>query len=180
MIFLPKNFEILTCALRNTMQRLILKNGIKEKYLINLRKIHLAEALYSNQKLPVNIYDYSLSLLKAARDKKAGTNKGFDYSADFIDNVIINPKLYTAVLLSICNKSSRISLSSDRGKLVIKAELNGNFQFRKIPDYTFLKEINSGRLVVIINAEKTKKPAIKYETDSEYFLNPLSVINIYL
>ena len=180
MIFLPNNFEILTCALRNTMQRLILKNGIKEKYLINLRKIHLAEALYSNQKLPVNIYDYSLSLLKAARDKKADTNKAFDFFVSYLDRVIINPKLFTAILLSICNKSSRISLSSDRGKLVIKAELNGNFQFRKIPDYTFLKEINSGRLVVIIDAEKTKKPAIKYETDSEFLLNPLSVINIYL
>lgn len=182
MIFLPNKFELYTCALRNTMQFLIIKNGYKAKYLKNLMKIHKAEALFTTDAEPLDVKDFSLEILKAVFLKSLENGKAFRFKTENTGVFLINKKLYTSLLLSLCRDAEKIEVGLYKEKLLVSAYRSDNNEITKL-----LKALNAvsfferktETLSVLITASKTDKKPKDSEKDWEYILNPLSVVNIY-
>lgn len=181
MIFLPNKFELYTCILRNTMQTLIIKNGYKSKYLKNLMKIHRAEALFCDNTEPINIKTFTDEILKAVFIKKTENEQGFGFRTSAIGTFLINKKLYTSLLLSLCRKTDRIKVDLLNEKILITASVeNFDLKIIKAIGGNHFFERKSKQLYILITAPKTNKTPIDCEKDWEYILNPLSVVNIYL
>ncbi len=182
MIFLPNKFELYTCALRNTMQFLIIKNGYKTKYLKNLMKIHKAEALFTTATEPLNVKDFSLEILKAVFIKKIENGISFKFKTENTGIFLINKKLYTSLLLSLCKNAQKIEVELYKERLLITAYRSGINEYKKLIKTfgaDFFYERNTQTLSVLITAPKTDKKPKEHEKDWEYILNPLSVVNIY-
>ena len=181
MIFLPNKFELYTCILRNTMQTLIIKNGYKPKYLKNLMKIHRAEALFSNSTEPINIKKFTDEILKAVFIKKTESEKGFGFRVSAIGTFLINKKLYTSLLLLLCQDTDRIKIDLLNDKILITVSVE-SFDLNLINAIgaTHFYERKTKQLYILITAPKTNKTPTDIEKDWEYILNPLSVVNIYL
>lgn len=165
------------------MQHLIIKNGYKDNYLRNLKKIHRIEALLSDKKEPINIKSFSLELLKAVFIKKLENNTKLRFTIDNTNTFLINKKLYTSLLLTLCKDTEKIEIKLYNEKILIKAinaDTKDILNLIKKLDAIYFHEFKTKNLFILINAEKTSKIPEKYEKDWEYILNPLSVVNIYL
>ncbi len=181
MIFLPNKFELYTCILRNTMQTLIIKNGLKPIYLKNLMKIHRAEALFRETAEPIDIKSFCDEILKAVFIKKTENKKGFGFRVSAMGIFIINKKLFTSLLLSLCKDTNKIKIDLLNGKILITASVT-KFDLKIINAIgaTYFFERKTKQLYILITAQKTKKAPTGTEKDWEYILNPLSVVNVYL
>ena len=183
MIFSPNKFELYCCLLRNTIQSLIIKNGYKEKYLKNLVIIHKFEALISQETEPINIKSFSLEILRAVYLKLIEKNSKFSFKITDTGVFLINKKLYTSLLLSLCQNSEQIEVGLYKEKILISAF---NTKFKDISKFLFhlnakyFFERKNKSLYILITAPKTDKKPENNEKDWEYILNPLSVVNIYL
>ncbi len=183
MIFLPNKFELYISLLRNTLQVLILKNGIKPKYLKNLKKIHIAEALFTNHTEPTNIKDFSIEILKAVFLKKLDTGADFKFSVDRVGTFLINRKLFASLLLTVSISADNVAVKNFKNKILIsfKENCTANLEkhLKKLNGYS-IKEIKGNTNYILISPQKTDKEPRSNEKDWEYILNPLSVVNIYL
>lgn len=181
MIFLPNKFELYTCILRNTMQTLIIKNGYKPKYLNNLMKIYKAEAIFSEATEPINIKEYTDEILKAVFIKKTESEKAFGFRVSAKDTFLINKKLYTSLLLTLCREADKIKIDLLNEKILITASVE-SYDSKLINSIgaTHFYERKTKKLYILITVPKTEKTPKDTEKDWEYILNPLSVVNIYL
>ena len=163
------------------MQTLIIKNGYKAKYLKNLMKIHRAEALLSNATEPINIKEFTDEILKAVFIKKTENEQSFGFRVSATGNFLINKKLYTSLLLSLCHETDRIKVDLLNEKILITASV-GSFDLNLIKAIgaTHFYERKTKQLYILITAPKTNKTPTETEKDWEYILNPLSIVNIYL
>ncbi len=181
MIYLPNKFEMYACILRNTMQTLIIKNGYKPKYLINLMKIHRAEALFCDTAEPIDIKSYTDEILKAVFIKKTENEQGFGFRISATGTFLINKKVYTSLLLSLCRETDRIKVDLLNGKILITALVEKfDSKILKTIGATHFFERKTKQLYILITALKTNKTPSETEKDWEYILNPLSAVNIYL
>lgn len=183
MIFLPNNFEIYCSRLRSTLQFLIIKNGYKPKYLENLKKIHRAEALFSDYKIPIELNFFNSELLKAVYLKKLEQKKPFGFKLKTNGTFLINKKLYISFLLSLCENSCCIKASVKKDSILIisKGEISSAAKklLKSLNGY-FFYNMKSNTVLAVIPADRTSKSPIKTKKDWEYLLNPLSAVNIYL
>ena len=183
MIFLPNKFEIYCYFLRNTIQHLIIKNGLKPSYIKNLTKIHKAESLFCDEILPLDIKDFSTEIFKAIFLKLIENNKQFHFKIKDIGTFLINKKSLTSLLLILSKNSSGIEISVYNEKILIKAKnFSGEINIKLIKKLNgiYFYELKNHTLSILINAPKTSKTSLETEKDWEYILNPLSVVNIYL
>lgn len=183
MIYLPNKFEIYCSLLRNTIQKLIIKRGLKQKYLIWLMKIHKAEAINEKNFEQVNCDDYFGELLKAVYFKKINYNKEFSYYIGKSGNLIINKKLATCLILTLAKITNKITIQLINEKIVLKAnnicenylaELINNAEI----DYFYERKNNT--ILFLINTQKSNTHHKNNLMWWEYVSNPLSVVNIYL
>ncbi len=183
MIFLPNKFERLLSALRNTVQNLILRNGIKPRYLRMMMRIYKSESLFCDEIMPTDLKELSASVLRSAHIKKCEQGKRFSYSVGDIGDCIINPKLYISLLLLLCRGSEEIAIENISGKVVIKARKYRSCECEKEVmklGGIFLKEIKSGDALVVLSPYKTDKRVVENKKDWLELTNPLSIINCYL
>lgn len=163
------------------MQLLIIKNGYKPKYINNLMKIHKAEALFSTDIEPLDVKNFSTEILKAVFIKKSENGEKFRFKTENTGVFLINKKLFTSLLLSLCQNADNINIGLFNEKILITAtgKSFNNTLFKAIGATCFFERKNK-TLSVLISAPKTDKKPKDNEKDWEYILNPLSVVNIYL
>ena len=146
-------------------------------------KIHKAEAIFSQNSEPTNVGIFSLEILNAVKLKQYENNKKFNFKTDEIGTVILNKKLFTALLLNLAKSSEKIEILSLKNSILIKAYKATPKEHKRLIKalggaYFFIHHTNT--LAVLINCQKTDKAPKKEIKDWEYLLNPLSVVNIYL
>ncbi len=183
MIFLPNKLERYTAALRNSIQFLILKNGIKASYIKNISKIYTCEALFSyKEKIPVNIYKYCNKLLLSAHTKLLSYNKKLAFKITAKGNYLLNKKLLTVLLLTICQNGNNIEVFTFKGLLVLSAEIDNISRIKKVISALnglFFYERKGRKLYILIKANLTDKK--EFETKREWAIcDPLSPVNIFL
>lgn len=184
LIYLPNKFEKYTAGLRVIFQNLILKNGIKKKYLINLGKIYENEAIFFDYDLlPIDTEKFFLSILKSVYIKKILQSKKPQISCETNGNYILNKKLVSILILKIAQNSDYIKIYKKRKKIFI---LTKGVKYKKIKKIIiklhclYFEEIKSKRQLIILAPEKTDKKAKDFEEDLFSLQNPLSPINYYL
>lgn len=184
MIFLPNKFEKYTAALRNLMQKFIIKNGIKPNYLENLRKIYEAETILVNRTLiPGNISDYLYKLLTAVLLKKSANDKPFYFNINIDGNYFYDKKVLSALILNICRQTEYLSINNFRGNIALKAEIVSTEKIKlltKKADGIMFNEINTHTSLIILKLDYTEKTASDFEDLYSLFHNPLSPVNFYL
>lgn len=182
MIFLPNNFERYCAALRNTVQLSIIKNGLKPKYFKTFKKIYEAEAFFSREEiLPIDLGLFLHQLLLSAHIKLLENNRSINISLKIKGVFLINRKLFTALILNICQNSKYIKISYLNGKILIYAKCNTGILK---PIITFLNgniyfERKKGDFLITLPTIKTDKSPIKTE-EWEYSQNPFSPVNIFI
>lgn len=183
MIFLPNKFERLVSALRNTIQRFILKNGITFRYLYILMLIFKAEAINSSEIYPMDLTDFSRKILSSVFIKKTEQDKLFNFSVDDVGGCVINPKLYLSLLLLLSRESDGIFIKLIGNKILIKSNkktsLFINNEIKKISG-VYLKEIKTDSVCIVFTPHRTDKDIMEIKKDWYDLTNPLSVINCYL
>ncbi len=179
MINFPKKYHKVPYYLRNSYQKLILKYGIKPKYLNTLKKILRIEAYISGIfPVPVNIENYCSQLFTAIFLKK-----DFDYFINTKGNFSVDKKLFTTLLLEISQWCDYLEITVINSCLVLK----GNFKI------TMPIKILTHRLGGVIfgdlkreiyylkfNFPATQKENGDIEKAYSMLQNPLSAVNIYL
>lgn len=183
MIFLPNKFERYTSALRNYIHLSAIKQGITQRHLRLLSKIYAAEALFGRENvLPTDIKCLSENLLLAAQLYFLESGQVFHFKAKRTGNFLINPKLYTALLLSLCKKSTKAEVFTEKEKIIIKGVGFNPYckRFIKALNGGFIYERKTEALLIWLPAERTDKKAIETEKEWEFYLNPFSPVNIFL
>ena len=185
MIFLPNKTERYTAALRIIIQHLSIKNGINTKYLKNLKKIYIAEAILNpDYEQPINIYDYIYKIFESIHIVKTEKTKPFFYKINVRGTFLIKEKLFSSLLLSLCEITDCIEVSYKKGNLIIKCKTEKTkhcaLLIKKLKG-SVLYEIKSNYLLMRIPVTLTDKKTIGLNFSIEdYILNPLSPINIFI
>lgn len=184
MIFLPNKFEKYAAGLRNVFQNLILKNGIKPKYLVSLSKIYENEVIFSDlSDQPVNSKKFFSLLLFAIYYKKLALNKFIQFSCNTNGNYLLDKKAIAIFLLKIAQKSSFIEIFQKKGKFLIRTNFTDQSAIRRIAEkleIITLKEIKNNIFLFILPLNKTEKEEKDSEENFFSLQNPLSLINCYL
>ena len=183
---MPNNFERYTAALRNLIQLFVIKNGIKPKYLDSLRKIYQAEALFSRDaEIPTDICNFLSHLLTAVYIKKSESGIPFYFNIRINGNFLLSPKIYTALILSICRNAESIEIYRQNGSIIIRAA-SENIKhslklIKKLKGCVYFERITNTALIVLpITATDKKTELCKPNVLEEYLFNPFSAVNIYL
>lgn len=186
MIFLPNFFERYTAALRKTVHISILKYGPKLKHFDNLRKIFIAEACYlAREEIPLNIGDFSSRILVSCYIKKLDNNAPFEFSINLNRNFMVNPKLFAALLLTLCKSSKSIWITTFNGKVILKSENNHSEypyilkRLVKALNGRLLYEIKTQKIMIILPFSATQKKPEEFIPCYHNLCDPFSAINIF-
>ena len=107
-MFLPNKLQRYISALRGYLQNSILKYGINDKVKCKLVKIYNAEVLFSeiNNEI-IELQTELSSLLLAVYILKSEKKLRFKFQIDVKEQIIIDFKCLTALILNICKNTSR-------------------------------------------------------------------------
>lgn len=182
MIYLPNKFERYTASLRNYLQKQSLKYGVTPKILENMRKIYIAEAiLYNYIKEPTDLLSLSSEILTAVYIKKCDKNLPFEFKIKIKGNFLISKKLYTSLILTLCQNAKKILIFSKNGKILIKAfgtEKKDFLPLAKVICASTFFELKSSTVLIVLDSIYTDKK----EDDSipNYTTDPFSVVNFFV
>ncbi len=184
MIFLTNKFELYTAILRNTITKLILKNGICENHLKMLKKIHIAEALNSEDLTPLNIKKFAFEVLSLVYIKKTENDCLFRFLCSANGNFIINKKAFLALILSLSKSTTFLNIKGFKNGIVIKCdrfEVTNTLKLliKKLNAIYFF-ERKEGILSVLFFPTATSKKSCMTAKDRDILHGPLSLINCYL
>ncbi|MBR4099699.1 MAG: hypothetical protein IKK55_01775 [Clostridia bacterium] len=178
MIVLPNSFERYLASLRIFVSLSILKHGLQAKHLEKLQKIHLAEAFFDKNSLQsVDIYRLIQNLLYAISSIKCD----FNFSCNAVGNFFINKKLFTILLLKLCEFSDNISLNSQGNYIIIKfhGKSTGVFPIiSALKGFSFY-ETKSNISLIIIPTSKAEAQSVYIESEWEYLFDKFSIVNIF-
>ncbi len=184
MIFLTNKFELYTAILRNTITKLILKNGIQKRHLKMLKKIHIAEALISEESAPLNIKKFSSEILTKVHIKKAENNTFFKFQTDVTGNFIINKKAFLSLVLFLSRNSTFLNIKSFKNGIYIKCDIFNLSKDLKLLikklDATYFYDRKRDILSILFFPTATSKKSYITQKDRDILNGPLSVINYYL
>ena len=184
MIYFPNKFEKYVCALRCLYQNLIIKNGVKKEYIFALKKIYNSEALNKNkEEEPINIKEYCADILTAVFIKKLIGFESFDFYISVQSNFYADVKIFTALLLTVCENANSIEIFENRKRLVFKTTAIINKGILKLLyrlNGYYLTDLKKGYLYLIFNLASTLKESRRFETAHEQLQNPLSPVNLYI
>lgn len=182
---MPNKIERYTAALRGIIQYLSIKKGINTKYLKKLKKIYIAEAILNHEdEQPINITEYLYELLGCVHIIKTENNKSFFFRIKLNGTYLIKQKLFSALLLSLCEITDDIEITHKKGNIIIKCRAiktkNCLALIKKLKG-SVLCEIKSNNLLFSLPVTLTDKKPIKQEASTEdYILNLFSPINIFI
>lgn len=175
-----------TAALRCYIQYCVLKNGIKLKYLRQLKQISIAEVLFSeNNSLPCNLSVFLLNLALAVKIKKNEMQSDFYFEIKTEVNCILDIKTLKLLILNICSNSKKIIIYSFNGKIIIKSDGKINKHSRLLANklggcvYRELKTNNSFAVIPFTATDKNVN-TVGYKSVSEYISDPFSLVNIFI
>ena len=176
MIVLPNSFERYLNNLRFYTSFSILKHGILPRHFENLRKIYLAEAfLFKNYTEPTNLQLLSYNLLYCIK-----TQKEINFSVNISKSVLINQKLYTALILTLANNSDILKIKLSDG-IIIKG--NGKIKSSKkiihfLGGHSFY-DLKTDEFIIFIPCKVTTLPPTPTITQWELLFDKFSVFNIF-
>lgn len=184
MIYFPNKIERYLAVLRNTFQIRILKNGIKNRYLQNLKRIYITEALlFTENPQPIELQSFCAEILTAVFLKKLILRQSFDFSINLDGNYMVCKKLFTVALLNIASNSQRVKIYTVKGRIIIQSILSDTDKMQLLAkklDGIFLQEKKTKNAILTADFTKTQKKTGDYEKAYELLENPLSVVNFYL
>ena len=182
MIILPNKYERLSSALRIFIHKNSIKNGISQKQIKNMRKIVIFEALYCHKEsLPVDITEHASKLLSLIYIRKLQNLKTFSFSIDVKGTFMINPRLFSCLILSLCENCEKISISQQNKKIIITAK-NPNKEslcLAKAIKGLVLFEIKTKNLVIVFSPNTTDKKPIPCNLNLQSLINPFSAVNVF-
>lgn len=190
MPYLPKSRERYYAALRMYINKQIFKYGVTEKQLKKLKKIMLAELLCrAANTVPVNIAGLADSLLGCCLLALLGVKKYLSTSLEGSGNYLIDPDIFTALLLELITTSS--SGKHCEVKVVCDGQgINLTATGKRCKGYllplikkagaAFFHESTRNLTAIRITAKKTEKAAVPYKNEWEYFEDPLSPVHVFL
>lgn len=181
MIFLPNIFERYTASLRNSIHLSAIRSGLKKRHIKNMKKIYIAEALFSKEtEIPVNISNLTSRLLTVFFIKRLELGFPFEFKVNLSRNSLLKPKLYTAFLLSICSCSNSVEIYNSNGKIIIKAfNYCGNVftpltkKINAVPFFERKRKI----ALFILSFDTTDKKA--KQINIEYSADPFTPTNLF-
>lgn len=189
MLFMPKSFERYTASLRFYIHLSIARNGITDKHLEMLKKIHLAQSVYSaNEMQPIDVISFSNALLGAAEIILLQKGKRLAVTSKGGGIFMINRHLLSAVILQLVNgcggKSCEFTISALTDKIIIKVCGTDCSQVSptvvKALDGVLLSERKQKRVIVSFPTVATNKKPIITENEWFFLTDKLSPVNIYL
>lgn len=183
LIFLPNKFERYTAALRSVIQNLIIKNGIKQNYLKNLKTIYDFEAILSNTLSTINIEKEYYEFFAAIYLKKIKKDKKFTFFINANGNYLINRKLFTALLLNLSLNCNEITLQNKENLIIVSGDFQINSKIKimvKKLNGAYLREIKSNKTLLVFPFNKSQNKAENFEYAYSLLQNSLSIINCYL
>ena len=188
MIFLPKKSERTLAALRLYVQKSILKRGVCEKNITQLKKIYLTEAIVLKEERDtvdaVRLADVLLgaSLLLLYQ-------RGVRVTLSFTGQGVyrLNKRLYSVVLLLLIGEMTDggvIRLCAGQAHIALRVDRLAAAD-RLLPPLRalngfLLKERTSGRAVVVIPAERSDQTPDPIENEWVYLADRFSVVNVFL
>ena len=187
MIFSPNTFERYLSALRLFVQKKVLKNGNKPKYIQNLKKISFAECILGkNESFPTDVIRISDSILGAAqllmlprgREFKVRLSGGGIKALNsrlficLITETVNNLKPQTLIEIDACEKIVISAVLEQKGKYIKK--------LIKALGGLYFYENKKGRIIITLPAKETMLPAERVENEWCYILDRFSAVNIWL
>lgn len=137
MTVLPNSFERYTASLRILTSLLILKHGLKKKYLKNLSKIYTAESFYNCENFEaVDINKLSLSLLCAVSVVNSKQNGKLHFQVNTVSTFYINKNIFIVLLLNLCKNCREIYISESHNQIIIN--FKGKYK-KSLPALKMLK-----------------------------------------
>ncbi len=187
MIYLPKAFERYLASLRLFVQMQSLKNGYNIKYLMQLKSITLAEALYfKNEFSYIDIIKLSNSLLGACQLSVMKNGKTLTVSLKGNGTYKISRRLYTLLLTetvySINKPSAEIKVLAEENRIIIKASslCFGKRLVKIIKALNGFYLYNKNRIIICVPTEKAEQTSEAVENEWCYILDRFSVVNVWL
>lgn len=176
MIVLPNSFECYLNNLRIYTSLSVLKRGLKPRHLVNLQKIHLAEAFfYKDFKESVNSRLLTFNLLCCVK-----TVKEFDFKINVTKNVLINKKLYTALLLLLSLNSRFLNVEFKNGIIIKgKGDIKNSRKIIHFLNGCSFFDIKTKNYLVFIPCEATEKPSTETESQWQLLFDRFSVFNLF-
>ncbi len=178
MIYYPKKYELYANSMRCLYHKLILQKGPKPNLLISLRKIYEFECKYSATLLPTNLYEFCNELLTAASFRRK-----FIFQLKVHGNYLLNQKIFTAILLNICQNADFVEIEISNKTAIIKTNCKKTKQIKRLVFLmggVILNVVNNDFLHIFLTLKKTKKETVDSQDAYELSVNPLSIINCYL
>ena len=173
---MPNSFEKYLNKLRIYTSFSILKHGILPKHLKNLKKIYLAEAfLFKSNTKPTDIRLLSHNLLYCVKNKK-----DIDFIIDIKQILLINQKLYKALILTLANNSNILKVEFRDG-IVIKG--NGKIKSSKkiihfLGGYSFYN-LKTSEFIIVIPCNTTPLSPAPTITQWELIFDKFSPFNLF-
>ncbi len=182
MTVLPNFFERYTASLRNLTSLYILKKGLNKKHLENLCKIYTAEGYYSkNSTVPLDIENYCLNLFCAVSVIKFKRNQKFKFNINLKENFLINQKLFTVLILTLCNDCRSIEINSENNFIQInfKGEYKKSLKALAALKGFYFYSIKTSRGKIIIPAKETAEKSIQFAGLLENIYDRFSPVNLF-
>ena len=182
MIILPNKYERLASALRIFVHKNSLKKGVSAKQIKNMRKIVIFEALKChNELLPIDITEHASKLLSLIYIRKLQNSKTFSFSIKTKGTFMINPRLFSCLILSLCENCEKIRISQLNEKIIITAK-NPNKEslcLAKAIKGLVLFERKTKNLSLVLSPDTTDKEPIPCGLDPQSLINPFSAVNVF-
>lgn len=182
MTVLPNSFERYTAALRILTSLLILKCGLKHKYLKNLSKIYTAESFFrSNFYEPLDIKKFSLSLLYAIEIIKFKQNQNFTFEVKADKNFLISKDVFTVLILNLCKHCEEVYIRTEKKQIIIN--FKGNHQksllaLKKLKGFYFYS-IKTGIGKIVIPVIETNRESVYFASEWENIFDRFSSVNLF-
>ncbi len=177
MIVLPNSYSRYLASLRYFTSFNIFKNGLKDRYLKNLKKIYLAEAIFNkNFTESIDINKLSNNILGATKYLKPNIK----YKIKSNGTYLVNKNLFSYLLLDIIKNHSLV-LSAKENYLCIK------FKGKNLPTLSIIsaldgyifREIKTTENLLIIPTEKTNRKSSYCDSEWEYLFDKFSIVNLF-
>ncbi len=176
MIILPNSFEIYLKNLRNYNSLSILKHGLLQKHINNIKKIYLAEMfLFKNNKSATNLKLLSYNLLCCVKNVK-----DFNFIITINQHVKININLYSALLLTLSKISLFLKIEYKNG-VIIKGSGNiktANKIIYFLNGYSFF-DIKTKNFLIYIPAKTITTSPAPTISQWELIFDKFSVFNLF-
>ncbi len=178
MLVLPNSYERYLASLRYLVSLKVSANGSKEKYLKNLKKIYIAEAIYNKNTLDIVDINKLVSNLLGSAKK---LNPNISFKSKLSGNILLNKKLFSCLLLSLTKKENMlIFLKNDYLCIKFQGSTDGLFPILfSLKGYS-LYEISLKQNIIIIPIKRTDKKSDYIESEWEYLFDKYSPVNLFI